>query len=139
MNTFIRSQPDIVLVAFSHRGHDKIVRRNELGINPICLNAKLVESLTIHIYQHVARTCDCYGIVRLKIFVTRDSFKRINNFVNSALNSKHAPVIHADPHILLIVNGHINHSIVKERNTAGSSCLVIIEMIAVKTRDTVPC
>ena len=68
----------------------------------------------------------------MELFIATKSLKRINDFVDGTFQNKDPSIIHAQPDVLLIVNSHVQDSVVQVRYVTSCTCLVIIEMVSIE-------
>ena len=59
--------------------------------------------------------------------------------VGMAIDNENAAVIHLQPDVLPLVNGHAVNAVVHALDAAGVSGPVVVEIIAIESRHTIPC
>ena len=55
-----------------------------------------------------------------------------------AVKHEDTAVVHAKPHVLLLVGDHAEYAVVKVRDVTGVTGLVVVEFVAVEARQSVP-
>ena len=61
-----------------------------------------------------------------------DTFHWVFYAVCPAVDDEHTAVVHLQPYVLHVVYHHVVHTVVQSADAAGNTCLVVVEVIAVK-------
>ena len=138
MDALVCAQPDVTLVALSHRGDDKTARRNELHVEIVLQRLHTVDAHTVDAHHDIAIAGHGDGTAGAELLVAVDSFKWVDDFVDGALHDEDSVVVHAHPYVLLTVDAQAEDAVVQVGDVAACSHLVVVEVVAVETRQTVP-
>ena len=105
---------------------------------PLAVQLHHVEVGAVDAHQHVARTGHQYRRVGLELFVACILLEGIDDLVCMAVEHEYAVVVHAQPDVLRLVDGHVEDAVVQIFDAARVSGLVVVEVEAVEARQSVP-
>ena len=96
------------------------------------------ESHVTNVQYHLALRCGQDLTTQTEVLIAHLPLEGIDNLVGTAVQHKHAVVVHLHPHILVLVDSDIEQAVVQVLHTAGATHAVIIELVAVVARESVP-
>ena len=140
MYALVSTYPQVVVVAFHHAFHRHVPRHDLLLLQSVAVQAQLIESRLTERHQHVAHTRHVghEEIVHDESVVSADACQRVFYAVRLAVQHEYAAVVHLQPHVLHLVDGHAVNTVVQPLHTAGDTRAVVVEVVSVESRHTVP-
>ena len=78
-------------------------------------------------------------VVGIELLVAVYVLERINDTVSLTVDDEEAAIVHLHPDILPLVNGSLRNTVVHALDTAGNTCPIGVEIVAVETHHSVPC
>ena len=136
----VSTYPQVVVVAFHHAFHRHVPRHDLLLLQSVAIQAQFIESRLTERHQHVAhaRHVGHEEVVHLEFAVSADAFQRVFYAIRLAVQHEYATVVHLQPHVLHLVDGHAINTVVQPLHTAGDTRAVVVEVVSVESRHTVP-
>ena len=138
VDAFLGANPYLVLKAFDQAGDGNAVGGYLLAFQSLAVEFHHVEMTVVHAGKHFACAACQQRTSGAEFVVAFIGLEGVGDLVGGAVEHEHAVVVHQHPDVLRLVDGQVADAVVQVLDAAAVARLVVVEVIPVEARQTVP-